>query len=200
MPGRTALRLRWTDLPATPRFTRLHGNLDRPLRGGSVTDARSRAGRRPDLLSRGRLWIEPASGRVLMSEMITENDDVRGQINISYQSEPLLGLLVPIEMRERYTGSGIQRDRRSGDVRKIPGVSGAGRRKDRLRFGDGGSKAGLRCRASPKSRIAAPWKGEARVEKPVRCSIILTHLPSFSPPGPERTRLTFSPNHRNGAR
>ena len=38
--------------------------------------------------SRGRFWIEPQTGRVLMSEMITENDDVRAQVNVSYQSEP----------------------------------------------------------------------------------------------------------------
>jgi hypothetical protein len=52
---------------------------------------------------RGRFWIEPTSGRVLMSEMIAQNHDVRAQINVSYQSEPLLGLLMPIEMREQYT-------------------------------------------------------------------------------------------------
>ena len=88
-------------------------------------DARSHAQAGADIFSRGRFWIEPASGRVLMSEMITENDDVRGQINVSYQSEPLLGLLVPIEMRERYTKPRLQsHDYRSGDIRKIPGVSG----------------------------------------------------------------------------
>jgi hypothetical protein len=54
------------------------------------------------ILSKGRFWIEPQSGRVLMSEMITENDDVRAQVNVSYQSEPLVGLLVPVEMREQY--------------------------------------------------------------------------------------------------
>jgi hypothetical protein len=55
-----------------------------------------------DIMSRGRFWIEPSSGRVLMSEMITEDADVRAQINVSYQSEPLSGMLVPIEMREKY--------------------------------------------------------------------------------------------------
>lgn len=55
-----------------------------------------------DIMSRGRFWIEPSSGRVLMSEMITEDDDVRAQINVSYQSEPLSGMLVPIEMHETY--------------------------------------------------------------------------------------------------
>jgi hypothetical protein len=56
-----------------------------------------------DIFSRGRFWIEPATGRVLMSEMITEDDRVRGELVVSYQSEPLLGLLVPIELRERYS-------------------------------------------------------------------------------------------------
>jgi len=51
---------------------------------------------------RGRLWIEPGSGRVLMSELLTGDDDLRVVIAVSYQSEPLLGFLVPVEMRERY--------------------------------------------------------------------------------------------------
>jgi hypothetical protein len=55
-----------------------------------------------DLPARGRFWIEPASGRVLMSELIAEDFALRGWVAVSYQSEPLVGLLVPIEMRERY--------------------------------------------------------------------------------------------------
>jgi hypothetical protein len=31
---------------------------------------------------------------------------VDGTINVSYQSEPMLGFLVPIEMRERYRARG----------------------------------------------------------------------------------------------
>jgi hypothetical protein len=53
---------------------------------------------------------------VLMSEMITENDDVRAQVNVSYQSEPVVGLLVQIEIHEQYaarrykaTITGLQR-------------------------------------------------------------------------------------------
>jgi hypothetical protein len=57
-----------------------------------------------DLPSRGRFWIEPSSGRVLMTELVAENHDLRATIDVSYQSEPLLGLLVPIEMREWYDG------------------------------------------------------------------------------------------------
>jgi len=51
---------------------------------------------------RGRFWIEPASGRVLMSELIAEDKIVHATIDVSYQSEPVLDLLVPIEMREAY--------------------------------------------------------------------------------------------------
>jgi hypothetical protein len=51
---------------------------------------------------RGRFWIDPASGRVLMSELIAEDKIVHATIDVSYQSEPVLDLLVPIEMREAY--------------------------------------------------------------------------------------------------
>ncbi|MEQ1912323.1 MAG: hypothetical protein ABMA15_26110, partial [Vicinamibacterales bacterium] len=55
-----------------------------------------------DVPARGRFWIEPESGRVLMSELVVGDRDRQGTVNVSYQSEPYLGLLVPIEMRERY--------------------------------------------------------------------------------------------------
>jgi hypothetical protein len=55
-----------------------------------------------DLPARGRFWVEPSSGRVLMTELILQDRFVRGTIAVNYQSEPLVGLLVPIEMRERY--------------------------------------------------------------------------------------------------
>jgi len=57
-----------------------------------------------DLPSKGRFWIDPANGQVRMSELMVENRGLRATIDVSYQSEPLLGLLVPIEMRERYEG------------------------------------------------------------------------------------------------
>ena len=37
-----------------------------------------------------------------MSELIASNRKLRATIDVSYQSEPILGLLVPIEMREWY--------------------------------------------------------------------------------------------------
>jgi hypothetical protein len=55
-----------------------------------------------DLPARGRFWIDPESGRVMMSELVAADRSVKGTIDVSYQSEPLLGLLVPIEMREHY--------------------------------------------------------------------------------------------------
>jgi hypothetical protein len=55
-----------------------------------------------DFLARGRFWIDPASGVVLISELDMNNGAVSGTINVSYQSEPLLGFQVPVEMRERY--------------------------------------------------------------------------------------------------
>jgi hypothetical protein len=50
----------------------------------------------------GRFWIDPGSGRVLMSELIAEDHTVHATIDVSYQSEPMLDLFVPIEMRETY--------------------------------------------------------------------------------------------------
>jgi len=101
-------------LPASPNFKvltevwvvrfkeTLEPTLVRTPRGASIK-------------SRGRFWIEPTSGRVLMSELITQDRDVRAQVNVSYQSEPLLGLLMPVEMHERYT--------MRGDVRLIEGTA-----------------------------------------------------------------------------
>ena len=57
-----------------------------------------------DFPARGRFWIDPATGRVLMSELLMQNRQIKATIDVSFQSEPLLGLLVPIEMRERYEG------------------------------------------------------------------------------------------------
>jgi hypothetical protein len=69
----------------------------------TIIRARDEGSRRlRDLPARGRFWIEPATGRVLMSELTLVDRHVRGVITVNYQSEPLLGLLVPVEMRERY--------------------------------------------------------------------------------------------------
>jgi hypothetical protein len=61
-----------------------------------------RTGRGIDLPTQGRFWIDPATGQVLMTELTVEDVKLRATIDVSYQSEPVAGLLVPIEMRERY--------------------------------------------------------------------------------------------------
>jgi hypothetical protein len=55
-----------------------------------------------DIFARGRFWLEPDTGRVLISEMTIQDARVRGDLVVSYQSEPMLGMLVPVELRERY--------------------------------------------------------------------------------------------------
>ena len=60
-----------------------------------------------DLPTRGRFWIEPSTGQVAASEMIAEDPLIKGTIDVEYQIEPAVGLLVPIRMRERYE---IRRD------------------------------------------------------------------------------------------
>jgi len=61
-----------------------------------------RAQQLKDLPAQGRFWIEPSTGRVLMSELIASNRSVSATVDVSYQSEPLVGFLVPVEMRENY--------------------------------------------------------------------------------------------------
>jgi hypothetical protein len=57
-----------------------------------------------DVPAHGRFWIEAETGRVFMSEVIAQSRTVKGTIDVSYQSEPVKGLLLPIEMREWYEG------------------------------------------------------------------------------------------------
>jgi hypothetical protein len=55
-----------------------------------------------DLPASGRFWIEPATGRVLITEFLLEDPLIRASIVVSYQSKPVAGFLVPLEMREEY--------------------------------------------------------------------------------------------------
>ncbi len=71
-----------------------------------------------DLPSSGRFWIDPLTGRVLMSELVAKNRDIAATVDVSYQSEPLVGFLVPVEMRENY------RDRHGA---RVEGVAEYGR-------------------------------------------------------------------------
>jgi hypothetical protein len=57
---------------------------------------------RANLPARGRFWIEPTTGRVLVSELVLENSEMQATICVRYESDPKMGHLVPAEMRERY--------------------------------------------------------------------------------------------------
>lgn len=57
------------------------------------------------LKSHGRLWIEPATGRLVQSELVTgavRAAPERATIVVTYGPEPDLGLWVPLEMSEVY--------------------------------------------------------------------------------------------------
>jgi len=59
-----------------------------------------------DAKSHGRVWVDPETSRVLMTELVVEAKTVRTTIRVSYQSEPLAGFLLPVEMRETYVMKG----------------------------------------------------------------------------------------------
>jgi hypothetical protein len=61
-----------------------------------------------DMPARGRFWLDPSTGRLLMTELIAGDLTLRATINVSYQSEPLLGFSVPVEMRERYDAPNLR--------------------------------------------------------------------------------------------
>jgi hypothetical protein len=65
---------------------------------------------------RGRFWIEPHTGRVLMSEMRANHFRVVASVTVSYQSEPILGMLVPAAMHERYENRLSTRAERPGQL------------------------------------------------------------------------------------
>lgn len=94
MPGRSAAMFRVT----TEMWVVEYRETRRP------TIIKTDRGR--DFPATGRFWIDPDTGAVMMSELIMENSEVSATINVSYQSEPVLGFLVPVEMRERYRARG----------------------------------------------------------------------------------------------
>lgn len=57
------------------------------------------------LPARGRFWVNPTTGAVLMTELVLDGGGVESTISVSYQSEPLMGLLVPVAMTESYRAS-----------------------------------------------------------------------------------------------
>lgn len=59
-----------------------------------------------DAKSHGRIWIDPETDRVLLTELVNESKNVRTTIRVSYKSEPIAGFLLPVEMRETYVMKG----------------------------------------------------------------------------------------------
>ena len=72
-----------------------------------------------NLPARGRYWIEPATGRVLVTELVLEDDDVDSLVTVRYEQPEELAHLVPVEMRERYN------NQRSGS--RVEGTATYGR-------------------------------------------------------------------------
>jgi hypothetical protein len=68
-----------------------------------------------DLPSKGRLWIEPATGRVLMTELVLDDPIVRTCIDVVYADDAGLEMLVPARMKERYE-AGRDRTITEGDA------------------------------------------------------------------------------------
>lgn len=64
-----------------------------------------------DVEARGTFWIEPATGRVLRTELRTGERNprqVRSSIVVTYELNERLGMLVPISMQERYSSGPVE--------------------------------------------------------------------------------------------
>jgi hypothetical protein len=81
---------------------------------GTPTLVREASNRRAEARSSGRIWVEADTGRVLMTELVVDSTSVRSSTQVSYQSEPLVGFLVPVEMHESYASSPPSRYRIDG--------------------------------------------------------------------------------------
>jgi hypothetical protein len=73
-------------------------------RGGLISRADGRK-----LAAEGRLWIGPADGRIVRSELLVKNfirapGGSRAEVAVTWQRDEALGLWLPYEMRERYEG------------------------------------------------------------------------------------------------
>ncbi len=55
-----------------------------------------------NLHASGRYWIEPATGRIVMTEMQLGNPALTALVDVRYDLEPGVGFFVPVAMRERY--------------------------------------------------------------------------------------------------
>ena len=104
-PGRQRLDL------ATSAQEKAFGNLP----AGTVVVTFKEAGRNTlirgakdrDVPANGRFWLDPATGGVVMSELIADDGAITGTIDVRYEPEASVGgAMLPSEMRERYNAFG----------------------------------------------------------------------------------------------
>lgn len=53
----------------------------------------------------GKLWIEPATGRIVQTEFQMKSGTYTCKISVDYAHQPAIGLWVPVRMNEEYRGS-----------------------------------------------------------------------------------------------
>ena len=68
----------------------------------TATDTLVKGEKGRDLPSSGRAWIDSTTGRILRTELVSQDIDVRATIDVVYRPEAGLAVLVPGEMRETY--------------------------------------------------------------------------------------------------
>ena len=55
-----------------------------------------------DIPSRGQIWVDSANGRILQTELISEDVGIIATITVRYRTQPGFTLLLPEDMREQY--------------------------------------------------------------------------------------------------
>ena len=57
-----------------------------------------------DVFAHGKMWIDPVDGRLVLTEVLTGDEDspMRSQTTVRYRPDAELGIWVPYDMQERY--------------------------------------------------------------------------------------------------
>jgi len=87
-------------LPKTPEFTLASDAWE--LDFDEIRTPTIIRGDGQDAKSHGRVWIDPDTSQVLLTELVNEAPTVRSTIRVSFRSEPIAGCRLPVEMRETY--------------------------------------------------------------------------------------------------
>ena len=72
--------------------------------------------RQEDVFAHGRMWVDPVDGRIVRTEVRTDDEanDLQSEIRVRYQPNDELGIWVPRDMRERYK---LGRERVEGNAK-----------------------------------------------------------------------------------